>query len=67
MSSFGGAYGKVTSDYVNAAKDAIATMVASLPEITIKDEENEFDSKEFKEEYKKIYRDAVEYTTHTCC
>ena len=31
------------------------------------DEENEFDSKEFKEEYEKIYRDAVAYTTHTCC
>jgi len=27
MSSFGGAYGKVTSDYVNAAKDAINTPV----------------------------------------
>ena len=38
-------------------------MVASLPEITIKDEEDEFDSKEFKEEYEKIYRDAVEYLT----
>jgi hypothetical protein len=52
---------------VNVAKHAIATMVATLPEITIKDEENEFDSKEFKGEYEKIYRDAVEYTTHTCC
>ena len=62
MSSFGGDYGKVTSDYVNAAKNAIATMIAALPEITIKDEENEFDSKEFKEEYEKTYRDAVEYT-----
>ena len=61
--SFGGDYGKDTGDYVNAVKDAIATMVAALPEINIKDEENEFDSKEFKEEYKKIYRDAVEYTT----
>jgi hypothetical protein len=48
---------------VNVAKHAIATMVAALPEITIKDEENEFDSKEFKEEYEKTYRDAVEYTT----
>ena len=37
-------------------------MVANLPKITIKDEEDEFDSKEFTEEYKKIYRDAVEYT-----
>jgi len=27
------------------------------------DEENEFDSKEFKEEHEKIHRDAVEYTT----
>ena len=44
--SFGGDYGKVTGDYVNAAKDAIATMVAALTEITIKDEENEFASKE---------------------
>ncbi len=42
---------------------SIATMAAALPEITIKDEENEFDSKEFKGEYEKIYRDAVEYTT----
>ena len=61
--SFGGDYGKVTCDYVNAAKDAIDTMVAALPEITMKDEENEFDSKEFKGEYEKIYRDTVEYTT----
>ena len=61
--SFGGDYGKVTGDYVNAAKDAIATMIAALPEITIKDKENEFDSKEFKGEYEKIYRDTVEYTT----
>ena len=42
MSSFGGAYGKTTSDYVNAAKDAIVTMVTALPEITIMDEENEW-------------------------
>ena len=48
---------------MNAAKDAMATMAAALPEITIKDEENEFDSKEFKGEYEKIYRDTVEYTT----
>ena len=61
--SFGGDYGKDTGDYVNAAKDAIATMVAALTEITIKDEENEFASKEFKEDYEKIYRDAEEYTT----
>ena len=48
---------------MNAAKDAIVTMVAVLPEITIKDETNEFDDKEFKDEYEKIHRDAVEYTT----
>jgi hypothetical protein len=30
--SFGSDYGKDTGDYVNAAKDAIATMVAALPE-----------------------------------
>ena len=61
--SFGGAYGKTTRDYVNAAKDVIVTMVEALPEITIKDEEDEFVSKEFKEEYEKIYRDVVKYTT----
>ena len=61
--SFGGDYGKDTGDYVNAAKDAIATMVAALPEITIKDEEDEFQLSKFKGEYEKIYRDAVEYTT----
>ena len=65
--SFGGDYGKDIGSYVTAVKDAIAAMVAAIPEITIKDEENEFDSKEFKGEYEKIYRDAVEYTTHTCC
>ena len=32
-------------------------------EITIKDETNEFDDKEFKQEYKKIYRDAEECAT----
>ena len=48
---------------MNAAKNAIATMIAALPEITIKDEEDEFDSKEFKEEYKKIYRDAEKCAT----
>ena len=63
MSSFGGSYGKTTGDYVNEAKDAIVTMIAALPEITIKDEEDEFVSKEFKEEYEKIYSDVVEYTT----
>ncbi len=63
MSSFGGAYGKTTGDYVKEVKDAIVTMIETLPEITIKDEEDEFVSKEFKEEYEKIYRDIVKYTT----
>ena len=62
MSSFGGPYGKTTGDYVNAAKNAIVTMIAALPEITIKDEEDEFQLSKFKGEYEKIYRDAVEYT-----
>ena len=62
MSSFGGYYGKVTGDYVNAAKNAIATMIAALPEITIKDETNEFDDREFKDEYEKIHRDIEEFT-----
>ena len=60
--SFGSDYGKNTGDYVNAAKDAITTMVAVLPEITIKDETNEFDDKEFKDEYEKIHRDVEEFT-----
>ena len=63
MSSFGGAYGKTTSDYVNEAKEAIVTMIEGLPEITIKDEEDEFQLSKFKEEYEKIYSDVVEYTT----
>jgi hypothetical protein len=62
MSSFGGAYGKTTSDYVIAVKDAIDTMNANLPEITIKDDEDEFRLCKFREEYEKIYRDSVEYT-----
>ena len=61
--SFGGDYGKDTGSNVSAVKDAIAAMVAAIPEITIKDETNEFDDKEFKEEYEKIYRDAEEYVT----
>ena len=47
---------------MTAVKDAIAAMVAAIPEITIKDETNEFDDKEFKKEYEKIYRDVEEYT-----
>jgi hypothetical protein len=61
--SFGGNYGKDTGYFVSAVKDAIAAMVAAIPEITIKDETNEFDEKEFKEEYEKIHRDAEEYAT----
>jgi hypothetical protein len=56
-------HGKDTGSYMTAVKDAIAAMVASIPEITIKDETNEFDDKEFKKEYKKIYRDAEDATT----
>jgi hypothetical protein len=37
-------------------------MIAAFPEITIKDEEDEFQLSIFKEEYEKIYEDAVEYT-----
>jgi flagellar biosynthesis chaperone FliJ len=61
--SFGGDYGKDTGTYMTAVKDAIAAMVAAIPEITIKDETNEFDDREFKQEYKKIYRDAEECAT----
>jgi hypothetical protein len=35
--SFSGDYGKDTGSYVNVVKDAIATMIAAIPEITIKD------------------------------
>jgi hypothetical protein len=38
-------------------------MVLAIPEITIKDEENEFDARVGNDEYKKIHKDAVEYTT----
>ncbi len=37
--------------------------VAAIPEITIKDKENEFDVRVGNEEYKKIHNDVVEYTT----
>ena len=43
---------------MNAAKDAIVTMITALPEITIKDEDDELDSK-----YEQIYSDVVKYTT----
>ena len=61
--SFGGDYGKDTGSYVTAVKDAIAAMVAAIPEIAIKDETNEFNDKEFKDEYKKIHRDVEESQT----
>ena len=48
---FGGDYGKDTGSYVTAVKDAIAAIVAAIPEITIKDETNEFDNEEFKDEW----------------
>ena len=61
--SFGGDYGKDTGSFVSAVENTIAAMVAAKPEITIKDETNEFDGKEFKDEYEKIHRDAEEYAT----
>ena len=61
--SFGGDYGKDTGSFVSAVENTIAAMVAAKPEITIKDETNEFDDKEFKQEYKQIYRDAEECAT----
>ena len=48
---------------MSAVENTIAAMVAAKPEITIKDETNEFDDKEFKKEYEKIYRDVEEYAT----
>ena len=38
-------------------------MVSVIPEITIKDEENEFDARVGNEEYKKFHKDVAEYTT----
>ena len=61
--SFSGDYGKDTGSFVSAVRNAVDAMVAAILEITIKDEEDEFDSREFKEEYKKIHKVAVEYTT----
>ena len=46
---------------MTAVKDAIDAMVAAIPEITINDETNEFNDKEFKDEYEKIHRDVEEY------
>ena len=63
MSSFGGSFGKSTRDYVKAVKDAITTMIKALPEITIKDEDEELDSKELDSKYELIYSEVVEYTT----
>ena len=63
MSSFGGSFGKSTRDYVKAVKDAITTMIEALPEITIKDEDEELDSKELDSKYELIYSEVVEYTT----
>ena len=61
--SFGGDHGKDTGSFVSAVKNAVAAMVSVIPEITIKDEENEFDARVGNEEYKKIHKDVVEYTT----
>ena len=63
--SFGGDCGKVkdTGSVVSAVKNAVAAMVVAIPEITIKDEEDEFDAWGGNEEYKKIHKVVVEYTT----
>jgi hypothetical protein len=63
--SFGGDYGKVkdTGSVVSAVKNAAAAMVVAIPEITIRDEEDEFDARVGNEEYKKIHKVVVEYTT----
>ena len=63
--AFGGDYGKVkdTGSFVSAVKNAVAAMVSVIPEITIKDEENEFDARVGNEKYKKIHKDVVEYAT----
>jgi len=61
--SFGGDYGKDTGTYMPVVKGDIDTMVVVIPEITIKDETNEFDDRELKQEYKKIYRDEEECAT----
>jgi hypothetical protein len=66
--SFGGGYCKVklnndTGSVVSAVKDAVAAMVVAIPEIAIKDEEDDFDARVGNEEYKKIHKDVVEYTT----
>ena len=45
--SFGVDFGKDTGTYVDAVNNAITTIVAAIPEITIKVETNEFDDKEF--------------------
>ena len=61
--SFGGDYGKDTGSVVSAVKNAVAAMVAAIPEFKIKDEENEFDVRVGNEEYKKIHKDVVKYAT----
>jgi hypothetical protein len=63
--AFGGDYGKVkdTGSFVSAVKNTVAAMVSVIPEITIKDEENEFDARVGNEEYKKFHKDVAEYTT----
>ena len=62
--SVSGDYGKDTGSYVmSAVKNAITAMVETIPEITIKDGENELDARVGNEEYKNIHKDVVEYTT----
>ena len=54
---FGGGYCKMRVDNdigsaVNTVKHAVARMVATIPVITIKDEEDELDARVGNEEYK---------------
>ena len=41
---------------MSAVKDALAAMVATIPVITIQDEEDGFDARLGNEEYKKIHK-----------
>jgi hypothetical protein len=50
-----------------AVKDAVATMVAAIPVITIKDEEDEFDARVGNEEYKKIHKRSRIHNSYYQC
>jgi hypothetical protein len=67
--SFGGDYGKVkdTGSVVSAVKNAAAAMVVAIPEITIRDEEDEFDARVGNEEYKKIHKRSRIHNSYYQC